>query len=68
MSPYVCPVCNGAGVVSADFYPQDDIKSGIAFVQCKSCKGTGIAWDNTPGTNRPTMSVRHPRSNVTVTN
>lgn len=43
MAVYVCPVCKGKGLVSADFY---NINGGPIIntkpVVCRTCNGTGV--------------------------
>jgi predicted methyltransferase len=47
--PYLCPVCQGKGIVPRDFY-DDPNKMGwmtltfSAPPECKTCKGEGIVW------------------------
>ena len=45
--PYVCPVCNGNGLVPNGFYEQTSgywSTTSITPVMCRSCNGTGIVW------------------------
>lgn len=47
MRPHKCPVCNGTGIVSSDFY-----KIGTSYIgstsnitePCRSCNGSGIIY------------------------
>lgn len=41
MKAQKCPVCDGKGKVPAEFYP-DTKDSTLAWVDCRSCNGTGI--------------------------
>jgi DnaJ-class molecular chaperone len=52
--PYRCPVCNGRGTMPADFYAALGTVASTNPVQCKSCKGTGVVWDdrNSSGASR----------------
>jgi len=47
MTPYTCPVCCGRGLVPMDFYLSQtgELGSIIGNEQCRSCKGTGIVWN-----------------------
>ena len=40
MTPFKCPVCEGRGIVAADFY--DDV--GPDIPTCRACQGKGIVW------------------------
>ena len=43
----ICPVCQGKGLVKGDFYP-DNTKHPIPELeQCRTCRGSGIIFDNT---------------------
>ena len=42
--PYTCPVCNGKGVVSADFYPDEEVEDGNCWIDCRACNGSGVLW------------------------
>lgn len=44
--PFLCPVCQGRGVVPAGFYQacHHGVTSDAADQQCKSCRGEGIVW------------------------
>lgn len=47
MTPYVCPVCNGNGLVPNGFYLQTSgcwSTSSTEPEQCRSCGGTGVVW------------------------
>ena len=39
--PYICPVCQGKGLLPHDFYP-DNAGTGNESVKCRSCEGKGI--------------------------
>lgn len=39
--PYICPVCNGKGLLPHDFYP-GNAGTGNEPVKCRSCDGKGI--------------------------
>lgn len=55
-TPYICPICNGKRVVSADFYPNDNLPEG-SFPVCKSCLGMGVLWSGTSiATNNGTIN------------
>lgn len=41
--PHCCPVCNGAGLVSAGLYGDSDNYPGTAVV-CRTCNGQGVIW------------------------
>lgn len=48
MQPYVCPICNGNGIVNKGFYNQTSgywTSDTSNFEKCLTCKGTGIIWD-----------------------
>ena len=42
--PHKCPVCEGRGVVPANFYTMDESASGTAPVPCRACNGGGIIY------------------------
>jgi len=46
MTPHICPVCSGNGLVSGGFYNQTsgNWSSANATEKCRSCMGTGIIW------------------------
>lgn len=46
MTPYVCPVCRGNGIVDVGFYNQTSgcWTSSGGFEMCRSCNGTGVGW------------------------
>jgi len=39
--PYKCPICDGRGTVTGNFYYQHTTE---ASTRCKSCSGNGIVW------------------------
>ena len=47
-TPFVCPVCNGRGLVPNGFYRaiggQGWSSSSLEPEKCRSCWGTGIVW------------------------
>ena len=45
--PYLCPVCQGRGVVPAGFYGLGNLTSSLTPEQCRTCSGFGIVWDYT---------------------
>jgi hypothetical protein len=49
MKPYCCPVCLGVGTMPAGFYDQSGSNACTARETCRSCDGTGILWEITPG-------------------
>lgn len=47
ITPYVCPVCKGNGLVPNGFYNQVSgnwSTFNATPEQCRSCKGSGIVW------------------------
>jgi len=45
--PFVCPVCNGNGLVPNGFYNQTSGNWGTTDItpeQCRTCNGIGIVW------------------------
>lgn len=46
ISPYVCPVCQGRGIVPYGFYStgESSTSSSAADEKCRSCNGNGILW------------------------
>ena len=45
--PFICPVCNGNGLVPNGFYNQvggEWSTTSVTPEQCRSCQGTGIVW------------------------
>ena len=45
MKPYLCPVCNGKGIVPAGFYNWPGNCGGVTSTcaeTCKACSGKGI--------------------------
>lgn len=49
--PYSCPVCGGRGTVPWYFYATTASGScscsSAADEQCRTCKGSGVVWDDT---------------------
>ncbi|HEY4760795.1 MAG TPA: hypothetical protein VIH42_09470 [Thermoguttaceae bacterium] len=44
MTPQVCPVCNGTGLVQPGFYTGGPISSTASKEMCRSCD-KGIVWE-----------------------
>lgn len=52
--PYVCPVCNGRGLVSSDYYDTNDWQATYKDTRtipeqrqtCRACGGIGVLWGN----------------------
>ena len=47
LTPFVCPVCGGNGLVANGFYNQvggEWSSTSLTPEQCRSCQGTGIVW------------------------
>ncbi len=48
MTPYACPVCNGAGHLNRPPWIAGDQESWVAneirTYPCSACDGTGIVW------------------------
>lgn len=44
MKPYKCPICNGTGIVSDDFYFAVNGYCSPTKI-CGHCQGSGIIWD-----------------------
>jgi hypothetical protein len=43
--PFLCPVCEGRGIVPYNFYSVEyETKSSITPVACRTCGGEGIVW------------------------
>ena len=43
--PFRCPVCNGRGTVSSNFYSDRHQSTSYTYeVQCRSCNGKGVLW------------------------
>lgn len=42
--PHICPICNGTGLVEKDFYPDNINTLKNNYVQCRTCKGTGVLY------------------------
>ena len=42
--PYLCPVCNGKGLLQHSFYNtyNQGSTSSVTDIECKTCKGKGI--------------------------
>lgn len=47
--PYICPVCNGRGLVPHGFYNTQSYYSSTDVTEeiCRSCGGSGIVWKTT---------------------
>ena len=44
-NPHTCPICGGRGLVSGDFYQQQQSTNyNTTVVVCQSCNGTGVIW------------------------
>ncbi len=47
--PHCCPICSGTGTVPNGFYRQVSgqwsSSSDATPEQCRSCRGTGIVWE-----------------------
>lgn len=43
-APHRCPICNGTGLVHANFYNGSTLWDGASNMSCKSCAGSGIIW------------------------
>jgi hypothetical protein len=48
--PHCCPVCYGRGFVAQGFYSGtgETFMSAGGTEPCRSCKGSGIVWNNSP--------------------
>jgi DnaJ-class molecular chaperone len=48
VTPFICPVCGGRGIVREGFYlvmsPASGPTTSVASEPCRSCQGTGIVW------------------------
>ncbi len=44
VKPHKCPVCDGRGEVSFNFYYVSDGPSPDNHKKCRSCKGEGVLW------------------------
>ena len=44
LTPHTCPVCQGRGTVTCNFYSGETYGSDATPQTCKSCKGTGVLW------------------------
>lgn len=60
MGCYKCPVCDGRGYVSNNFYNvtpnvENYNTNSTSMEICRSCKGTGIVWK--PVNNVPLLQV-----------
>lgn len=44
MNCYKCPVCEGRGVVPADFYTPGGNTINTSPCVCRSCNGKGVVW------------------------
>jgi len=52
--PFVCPICNGTGMVTEGFYRQTNRQTSgewyagnnyLGTEMCKSCNGKGYVWE-----------------------
>ena len=52
MVPYLCPVCQGRGIVPPDFYtPVRPTTSTLpTWATCRACDGKGVLWAGAPAT------------------
>ncbi len=52
-TPYKCPVCEGRGIVSANFYTLAGAgyttTAPLNDTSCRSCRGSGIIWSHIEG-------------------
>jgi DnaJ-class molecular chaperone len=42
--PYVCPVCDGKGIVPNSYYSYSTVSTAANDEPCRSCFGTGVIW------------------------
>lgn len=42
--PFRCPVCEGRGDVSGDFYYSGQLATYSSRATCRTCNGGGIVW------------------------
>lgn len=44
--PFICPVCEGKGLLLQGFYPNKTLNDDGSFSICRTCKSTGIVWED----------------------
>lgn len=60
MRPYLCPVCQGRGIVPAGLYDSTSnyCISNRTTERCRQCDGTGLVWGCESARTQTGVSIR----------